>query len=148
GEVAGAGDRGTLESLLVGGEVIDADNPSEPAAAHLGTGANGLAERRLLGGRVLEHLDHLDVAGIGERDDVVARAKPWMEASILEFRAQLSGEALGISSETGGANCKDQVVHMHAAIVPPLALQVTIGPVGHAWERRCDGERRPAPGPG
>src|SRR6476659_10910629 len=41
------------------GDVVDGNDPAQPAAAERGAGAHRLAERRLGGGRVVEHLDDL-----------------------------------------------------------------------------------------
>ena len=49
------------------GDVVDGDDPAEPAAAERGAGAHGLAERRLVGRGVVEHLDDLEVGVAGER---------------------------------------------------------------------------------
>src|SRR5450759_1263779 len=68
-----AADHGlTAESLLGLGEVVDADNPSQPATASLGTGSNGLAERRLVGGGVVKYRDDLDITLVGQGKDDVA----------------------------------------------------------------------------
>ena len=60
-------------------DVVDGDDPAEPAAAERGAGAHGLAEGRLVGGGVVEHLDDLEVGAVGQRQDRVAGAEPGMD---------------------------------------------------------------------
>ena len=129
GGEAAALDRGAAEALLDGGEVVDGHDPAEPAAAVRGTGPDGLAEGRLVGGGVVEHLDDLEVATAGEREDPVAGAEAWVEAAVDEAAAQLPAEPPGRLVETLGSRGEGQVIQLHR---PSVSLP------------RC---RRPEPGP-
>ena len=70
------------EALFQRGHVVDLQHPGHPAAAQFGAGADGLTEDRLLGGRVLQDLDDLEVAAAVNGENVVARAETRVEAAI------------------------------------------------------------------
>ena len=76
------------EPLLDHGDVVDRDDPAEPAAAEGGAGAHGLAERRLVGRGVVEHLDDLEVGVVGQRQDHVAGAEARVHAAVGERRGR------------------------------------------------------------
>ena len=63
-------------------DVVDRDHPAEPAAAELGAGPDRLAERGLVRGGVVEHLDDLDVGAGGQRQHHVAGAEAWVDAAV------------------------------------------------------------------
>ena len=65
------------------GDVVDGDDPAEPAAAERGAGAHRLAERRLVGGRVVEHLDDLEVGALAVSGSTMLRVpkRGWMPPS-------------------------------------------------------------------
>src|SRR5665647_1578418 len=82
------------QSLLGLRQIIDADNPTEPATAGLGTGTNSLAERCLVGRRVVKHLDDLDIAFVREGKDDVAGAEARVDAAIHGLHTELLGQPL------------------------------------------------------
>ena len=84
-----------LKALLDGGDVVDRDHPSEPAAAGFGAGAYCLAERRLVGGRVVEHFDDLEVLPAGQGEHHVAGAEPRVDAAVAELLAEQLRQSLG-----------------------------------------------------
>ena len=83
------------------------DDPAEPAAAEGGAGAHGLAERRLVGGRVVEHLDHLEVGVVGQRQDHVAGPESRVDTSVDELTAEQPPDALGGAGEAVRAGGED-----------------------------------------
>ena len=82
------------EPLLDLADVVDRDDPAEPAAAERGAGADGLAERCLVGGRVVEHLDDLDVGAGGQRQHHVAGAEAGVDAAVAELLAEQRADAV------------------------------------------------------
>ena len=102
------------EALLDRGDVVDRDDPAEPAAAERGAGPDGLAERRLVGGRVVEHLDDLDVGAVGQRQDHVAGAEARVDATVDEVLAEQSPDALGGAGEAIRSGCVREMVQAHA----------------------------------
>ena len=76
-------------------DVVDRDDPAEPAAAERGAGAHGLAERRLVGGRVVEHLDDLEVGVVGQRQDHVAGAEAGVDATVDERHGRAAPRCAG-----------------------------------------------------
>ena len=105
------------EALLDDGDVVDRDDPAEPAAAEGGAGAHGLAERRLVGRRVVEHLDDLEVGVVGQRQDHVAGAEARVDATVGELLAEQPPEALGGAGEAVRAGGVGEVVQAHAGIL-------------------------------
>ena len=99
GAVPVAGDRLAAEPLLDRRDVVDRDDPAEPAAAEGGAGAHGLAERRLVGGRVVEHLDDLEVGVVRQRQDHVAGPEARVHATVDEVTAEQPPDALGGAGE-------------------------------------------------
>ncbi len=92
---AGCPDRLATESLLDLGDVVDGDDPAEPAAAGLGGRTDGLTEGRLVGRRVVEHLDDLEVVVLGQGEDHVARAEAGMHPSVDRRDADEVGQSGG-----------------------------------------------------
>ena len=97
-----------------GRDVVDRDDPAEPAAAERGAGAHGLAERRLVGRRVVEHLDDLEVGAVGQRQDHVAGAEARVHAAVDEVPAEQSPEALGGAGEAVRSGGVGEMVQAHA----------------------------------
>ena len=64
-------------------DVVNGDDPGEPAATIRRTPRYCLAERGLLGGRVIKCCDHLDVAAAGKGQDEVSGPELRMPSSIL-----------------------------------------------------------------
>ena len=114
GAVAVAGRRLATEPRLDDGDVVDGDDPAEPAAAERGAGAHGLAERRLVGRRVVEHLDDLEVGVVGERQDHVAGPEARVHAPVDEVLAEQSPDALGGAGEAVRSGGVGEVVQAHA----------------------------------
>lgn len=81
-EQPGTGYGGAAQLVLVGREVLHLDHPTEPTAAGFGTCADGLTERRLVCGGVLENLDHFHVLVPGERQDHVSRTEARVNAAL------------------------------------------------------------------
>ena len=96
------------------GDVVDLDDPTEPAAAGLGPCPDGLAEGRLVAGGVVEHLDDLDVALVGERQDDVARPEARVNSPVDRRDADLRREALRRGLEAVALGGIDDVVNSHA----------------------------------
>ena len=96
------------------GDVVDLDDPAEPAAAGLGAGPDGLPEGRLVTGGVVEHLDDLDVPLVGERQDDVARPEARVDSPIDRRDADLLREALRRGLEAVALGGIDDVVNSHA----------------------------------
>jgi len=80
------------ESLLGLGQIIDPDNPTEPATAGLGTGTNGLPERRLVGGGVVKHLDDLDIAFVREGQNDVPGSEAGVNATVDGRHTEFLGQ--------------------------------------------------------
>ena len=94
GAVPVAVDGLAAEAVLERLDVVDRDDPAEPAAAELGAGAHGLAERCLVRGGVVEDLDDLEVGAVGQGQDRVAGAEAGVDATADELLAQQGREAL------------------------------------------------------
>ena len=105
------------EPLLDDGDVVDRDDPAEPAAAEGGAGPHGLAERRLVGRRVVEHLDDLEVGVVRQRQDHVAGAEAGVHAAVGEVLAEQSPDALGGAGEAIRSGCEGEMVQAHAQIL-------------------------------
>jgi len=105
------------ESLLGLGQIIDADHPTEPATAGLGTGTNGLAERRLVRSGVVKHLDDLDIAFVGERKNDVAGAEAGVNATIDGRHTELLGQTLRSGLQPILFDGIRDVVNSHTVIV-------------------------------
>ena len=105
------------EPVLGHGDVVDRDDPAEPAAAERGAGADRLAERRLVGCGVVEDLDHLEVGVVGQRQHHVAGAEPRVHATVDELGAQQTADALCRRGQAVGSGGEREVVEAHAEIV-------------------------------
>ena len=114
GAVPVALDRLAAEALLEGRDVVDRDDPAEPAAAELGAGAHGLAERGLVRGGVVEDLDDLEVGALGQGQDRVAGAEAGVDAAAGELLAEQCREALRRARESPGTGSEDDVIETHA----------------------------------
>ena len=99
---------------LDGRDVVDRDDPAEPAAAEGGAGAHGLAERCLVGGGVVEDLDDLEVGVVGQRQDHVAGPEAGVDATIDELTAEQPPDALGGAGEAVRAGGEAEMVQAHA----------------------------------
>ena len=114
GAVPVAEDGLAAEPALLLGDVVDLDDPPEPAAACLGARAHDLPEGRLVAGGVVEHLDDLDVPLVGERKDDVARPEARVDSPVDRRDADLLREALRRGLETVTLGGIDDVVNSHA----------------------------------
>ncbi len=128
GPAAVAANRLATEALLDGGDVVDARDPAEPAAARFAAALDGLAERLDVGRRVVKVTDDLEVRAAGERQHEVARAEPGVEPSIGEASTERSAEALDGRGETFGAGCISKVVKAHVHILPDVRTTSSTGP--------------------
>ena len=86
--------------------------PSQPPPASE-RGPDGLAEGRLVGGRVVEHLDDLDVALVRQREDDVARAEPGVNAAVDRLHTDQLGQAGGRGLQAVVLRCIGDVVNSH-----------------------------------
>ena len=114
GAVPVADDGLAAEPRLHLGDVVDLHDPPEPAAARLRARADDLAERGLVAGRVVEHLDDLDVALVGQRQDDVARPEARVDSPIDRCDTDLLREALRRGLEAVALGGIDDVVNSHA----------------------------------
>ena len=105
------------------GDVVDGDDPAEPAAAEGGAGAHGLAERGLVAGRVVEDLDDLHVDAAGQRQDHVAGAEAGMDPTVDEVRAEQPPDALGGAGKSIRSGGEADVVQAHDQILAPRACR-------------------------
>lgn len=138
GELAGAGHCGASQPLLEGGEVGHRNHPAKPATAELLTGTHRLPVDRLVGGGMVEHLDDLQVATIGEWKNVVPGAETGMESAVLELAAQRLAQLGDSGLQTLRASYERQVIQMHGVIVssgPPE--RETGSSAAAAATRRC-----------
>ena len=99
------------------GDVVDRDDPAQPPAAELGAGADGLAERRLVGGGVVEDLDHLEVGAGGQRQHHVAGAEPGVDPAVDERLPEQLAEPVGGAGEAVRSCGVREMVQAHSVIV-------------------------------
>ena len=113
GAVPVAGRRLTAEASLDLGDVVDRDDPPEPAATQGGAGADGLAERRLVGGGMVENLDDLEVGRVGQREDHVASAETRVDAPVGEVLPQQATDPPRRGREAIGCGGVREMVQTH-----------------------------------
>jgi hypothetical protein len=101
------------KACLLGRHVVDLDDPAKPATAGLGAGPHDLAEGGLVGRRVVENLDDLDVTLVGEREDDIASAEARVDSPVDRLDTQCSGEALGRGPRTVLLGRIDDVINSH-----------------------------------
>ena len=118
-EQPATGHGGAAQLGLEGREVGDLYDPAEPAAAGVRTGTDGLTERRLLRGGVLEHRDDLHVLVVGERQDHVPGAETGVHTALDRFDPQPVRDAFGGGLEAVGLSREGNVIQVHDAIVAP-----------------------------
>jgi hypothetical protein len=82
-------DTRAAQALLDGGDVIDGDDPSQPAAALVRATTDGATERRLVGCRVVKCRHDLDIDAVREREGEVTGAEGGVDTSVDERGAQL-----------------------------------------------------------
>jgi len=126
-ERAGAERCGAFQAFLKGCDVVNTHGPSQPAAAHLGTGPHRLPKRCLLGRGMIEDLHNLQIAGIREGNDAIPGSEPGMETTFFEISTQLFGQACDISFDALWSAGKDDVIDAHALILPFAMWHVPIG---------------------
>ena len=114
GAVPVAEDGLAAEPRLLLGDVVDLDDPAEPAAAGLGARADDLAEGGLVAGRVVEHLDDLDVPLVRERKDDVARPEARVDSPVDRLDADPLRETPRRGLEAVALCRIDDVVNSHA----------------------------------
>ena len=110
-------DRRPADPLLEPVEVVHRDHPAQPAAALGAPGPHRLAERCLVRGRVVEHVDHLQVAASGQRQDVVPGAEPRVQPPVPELDAHPLTQPLRRPRQPFGSSREGQVIQVHADIV-------------------------------
>ena len=106
--------RAAAEALLELGDVLDADHPAEPAAAGLGASLDRLPERGLVGGRVVETLDDLDIALVREREDDVASAEPRVDSPVDGCDTDELADAFGGREHSVVLCCIGHMVDSHS----------------------------------
>ncbi len=126
--VPAADHRLTLETLLDQGDVIDGDDPAEPTPARLRTRPYGLTEGRLVGRRVVEHLDQLHVLAARQRQHHVAGAEPGVHATVDERRTEQLRETTGRPGQSVGTDRVRDMVETHGHILP-CQITHTVGGV-------------------
>src|SRR5690606_20989871 len=102
---------------------------AHPAATGLGAGPHDLAEGGLVGARVVEDLDDLDVPLVRERQDHVAGAEARMQTTIDRCDPEGLTKALSSGLDTALVGCKGDVVNAHGGIVTQVAIGPVIGSV-------------------
>ena len=113
-----AGHTRATQPLLDGCEVLDGDDPAQPAAALLGTLIDREPERRRVGGGVIQDSDDLDVRASGKRKDEVAGAESWVDPTVDERALELGAEALHLVGEVRRARGIGDVVEPHGVTLP------------------------------
>ena len=105
GQVAVAVDGRASHALLERVQVLDGDDPPQPAATFSGPRADSLAEDGLVGGRMVQNLDHFEVLAVGQRQDPVAGAEARVETSVgeVDARAAMPSRCAVASSPSGPA---------------------------------------------
>jgi hypothetical protein len=66
---------------------------------------------------MIQHADHLDIMPVGQRQDPVASAEPWMESAIEKPHPQLRSEPLRRSLQAFRPGRERQVIQVHVHIV-------------------------------
>ena len=110
-------DAGATESRLDGGQVVDGDDPRQPAATCVRPRLDGLAERGLVRGRVVQRSDDLEVDAIGQRQHEVAGAEARVQATVTEAGTQRLPQSLGARTDAFGAGGVGQVVESHVSTI-------------------------------
>ncbi|GMA21219.1 hypothetical protein GCM10025862_32400 [Arsenicicoccus piscis] len=105
------------EPGLGAGEVVDRDDPAEPAAALLGAVAHRLAEGRLVRRRVVEHLDDLDVEVLGQGQDHVAGAEARVHPAVDRPHTECLAEAVGRGDGPVGLRGIGHMINAHGVMV-------------------------------
>ena len=103
----------TAEPLLHGVDVRHGDDPAEPPAAGLGAGPHGLPEGRLVGGRVVEDLDDLQVGALAQRKHHVAGAEAWVDAPVSELLTEQLADPVSRARQTVGPGGVREMVQAH-----------------------------------
>ena len=119
--------RRAAEPRLDRGDVVDGDDPAEPAAAERGAGAHRLAERRLVRGRVVEHRDHLHVGAAAQRQHEVAGAEPGVDAAVDERPPRWSPRRRAVSTSSFLLTAYETWSKRIPAFSPPGVSHVTPG---------------------
>ena len=101
------------QARLVRVDVVDGDDPAEPAASEQRARAHRLAEGRLVGRRVVEHLHHFEVGVVTQRKDPVAGSEARVDTSVLERFPQKIRDALHSRGQAVGARGEREVVQSH-----------------------------------
>ena len=105
--------RPAAHSSLGGRDVVNPDDPAEPAAAGFRAGPDGLSERRPVGRRVVEDLDDLDVAPSRQGQDDVARAEPGVDPSVDGVDTDQLGQSFRSGAQAIVLRCIRDVVKTH-----------------------------------
>ena len=94
-------------------DVVDPDDPAEPAAAGFRARPHRLSEGRPVGRRVVEDLDDLDVPPSGQRQDDVASSEPGVDASVHGVDTDELGQSLSGGAQAIVLRCIRDVVKTH-----------------------------------
>src|SRR5450759_3176300 len=107
----------TVEPRLERREVVDGHDPAQPATTQLGSRTDGLTVRGLVGCRVVEHLDDLQIAVIGERDEPHDGAEPRVDPAVAGLDAERLLEPFRLRGEPSWSDGVDDMIDVHAPIL-------------------------------
>ena len=108
----------TSQALFDGLDVVDCQNPAQPAPAFFGASVHCLPKRSLQGRRVIERADDLHVRTPSKGQREVASAEGRVASTIDERPAEVATDALhDVGDFAGGAGVR-QVVEPHGRILP------------------------------
>ena len=116
-----AGDRRTSQPGLDRGQVVHGHDPREPATAGLAARLDRLPERRLVGSRVVERRDDLEVDAVREREQEVAGAEARVQPAVTKTRTECGAQPLRAGTETFGSGGVGEVVESHPSTFSPVA---------------------------
>ena len=114
-------DGGPAEPRLDRGDVVDGDHPGQPAATGLGARLDRLAERRLVGGRVVQRRDDLEVDTVRQREHEVAGAEARVQTTVVESGTERRAESLGGGTEPVRTGRVGEMVESHVSTISPAA---------------------------
>src|SRR6266496_159944 len=98
-------------------DVVDAHGPAEPPATCLPSRLDGHPERRGVDRRVIENVDHFEVAAVVQPEHEVARAERRVDAAVGECGTEARTKALHARRQSLGPRRVGEVVESHPLIV-------------------------------
>src|SRR4029453_8822371 len=115
--------RRASDALLDRRKIIDCDHPTQPTTTLRRSCPNCLAKRRLIGGRVIQDPDYLQIVPVRQWQDPVAGAEPRMEPAVAKGHPQLRSEPPCRGRRAFRPGSEGQGVQMHARIVAGALLR-------------------------